>query len=81
MATVPSNRKSSPVETCRSSGRTPKLAILPFCDASVAISSVTLLPPVSFTVVCAPVAVIAEGMMFIAGEPMKRATKRLAGRS
>ncbi|MNY72348.1 hypothetical protein D3C86_2108810 [compost metagenome] len=54
---------------------------MPFCEESVGISSVTLLPPVSFTVVCAPVAVIVEGMMFIAGEPMKRATNRLAGRS
>ena len=31
--------------------------------------------------VAAPAAVIFAGMMFMAGEPMKRATKRLAGRS
>ena len=39
------------------------------------------LPPASVTCVAAPASVIVAGMMFIAGEPMKRATNRLAGRS
>ena len=44
-------------------------------------SSVTDLPPFSVTVVVVPVSVTVAGMMFIAGEPMNLATKRLAGRS
>ncbi|MNE83312.1 hypothetical protein D3C80_1801190 [compost metagenome] len=81
MVSVPSNRKSSPAAIDRSSGRTPKLAALPTSAAGVSISTRTDVPSLRVIVVGLPAEAILAGMMFIAGEPMKRATNRLAGRS
>ncbi len=54
---------------------------LPFSLAAVAIGTETVLPPGSETRVWSPASSIFTGTMFMAGEPMNWATKRLAGRS